>query len=80
MGVTENLRVQISGLKEQLAEKEAMIDWLADKLALASGSMFDGEMEDLGFQCEQECAQTVCTLVCRKEHWINSAQEAVKDA
>ncbi len=59
-------------------EEEA--DWLANKLAEASGSMFDDEMEDLGFECPYECKQPGCTLNCRKRNWRESARKAVAEA
>lgn len=57
-------------------EKEA--DLLAEKLAEVSDSMFDDEMEDLGFECSQECEQSGCTLECRKNNWLESARKALE--
>lgn len=65
-----------AGEKIERLEKEA--DWLAGKLAEASGSMFDDEMEDIGFQCLHECEQIGCTLDCRKQNWRESARKAVE--
>lgn len=60
-------------------EKEA--GWLADKLAEVSGSMFDDEMETLGFQCSHECEKAgYCPMDCRKKNWRESARQSLSEA
>lgn len=77
MGVIENLRVQIHMLKKQLAEKDAMIDWLIEKLV----------SNHIYFDCTKQFSVKGYTIEANKivndaghcQLWRKAAQEAVNE-
>ena len=82
MGTTEKLLAELAILRQekaimqkQLAEKEAMIDWLADKLAAdcVGGNVCLADQSDIS--CPNP--NSLCRFM-SSDDWCNAAQEAVK--
>lgn len=75
---TEYLQESVKSLEKQLAEKEAMIDWLADNLAILISSGPDTPMAcPLWPEGERLIKCREWKLSCA-DCWKEAAQEAVK--